>query len=172
MKKYFTYVNTSREVCQKPCMIEFEGKMHTSFCNSFSLTLTTEPCGAIELYTDVDRYPQVGRLVKREGTPIKIDFAKVFAEAKSKGYKLTKAEVNGCPCKFMMHFDGGYFRLGLVEATYGIINNGEAATVYHKKGNVTPITIENELGVCMVLPVKCDAEFIEENGITVIEAGE
>jgi len=169
MKKYFTYIKTAREVCQKPCIIDFDGKPHTSFCNSYSLALTTEPCGGIELYTDVSRYPEVGRLVKRDGVPRKIDFAKVFAEAKSKGYKLVKSEVNGTPCNFMMHYDGGYFKLGLLDATYSIIDNGGEATVYHKKGNVTPITIENELGVCMVLPVKCDAEFVEENGITVIE---
>ena len=75
MKKYFTYVSTAREVCQKPCIIDFEGKPHTSFCNAHSLALTTEPCGAIELFTDVDRYPNVGRLVKRESIPRKIDFS-------------------------------------------------------------------------------------------------
>lgn len=170
MKKYFTYVRTAREVCQKPCIIEFEGGSYTSFCNAHSLALTKEPCGAIELYTDVDRYPDVGKLVKRESIPRKVDFSKVFAEAKSKGYKVTKAEVNGTPNKFMMHYDGAYFRLGLFDITYRIIDNGGEVTVYHKEGNNTaPITIENELGVAMVLPVRCDAEFVEENGFIVIE---
>lgn len=169
MKKYFTYARTVREVCQKPSIIDFEGKPHTSFCNAYSLALTTEPCGAIELYTD-GNYPDVGRLIKRESVPRKIDFSKVFAEAKAKGYKVTKAEVNGTPNKFMMHYDGAYFRLGLFDITYRIIDNGEEATVYHKEGSgVAPITIENELGVCMVLPVKCTPEFVEENNFIVIE---
>lgn len=170
MKKYFTYARTVREVCQKPAIIDFEGKPHTSFCNSHSLALTTEPCGAIELYTD-SNYPDVGRLVKRDSIPKKIDFSKVFAEAKSKGYKVTKAEVNGTPNKFLMHYDGAYFRLGLFDITYRIIDNGEPVTVYHKEGsNVAPITVENELGVAMVLPVRCTDEFVEENGFIVIEA--
>lgn len=162
-------MRTAREILQKPCIIDFEGKPHTSFCNSHSLALTTEPCGAMELYID-SNYPDTGRLIKREGDPKKIDFSKVFAEAKSKGYKVTKAEVNGTPNKFLMHYDGAYFRLGLFDITYRIIDNGEEVTVYHKEGsNVAPITVENELGVALVLPVKCTAEFVEENEFIVIE---
>lgn len=170
MKKYLSYVSTAREVLQKPCIIEFEGKAYTSFCNGHSIALTTEPCGALELYTD-GNYPDVGRLIKRESSPKKIDFSKVFAEAKTKGYKVTKAEVCGGPTKFMMYYDGAYFRLGLFDITYRVIDNGGEVDVYHKEGNnVSSITIENELGICMVLPVRCDAEFIEENQITVINA--
>ena len=168
MKKYFTYISTARTVCKKPSMIEFEGKSVTSFCNSYSLVLTSEPCGAIGLFTEADgNYPDVGRLIKREGSLQKIDFGKVFAEAKSKGYSLKKAEVNGG--EYMMHYNGAYFRLGLVDATYSIINDGAEATVYHNGKNVSPIVIENDIGVCLVLPVKCDEEFISENDIIVIE---
>lgn len=168
MKKYFTYIKTARAVCQKPSMIEFEGKTMTSFCNSYSLVLTSEPCGAIELFTEDDGdYPDVGRLIKREGIPETINFTKVFAQAKSLGYKLKKSEVNGG--QFMMHYNGAYFRLGLLDSSYSIIDNGEKAFVYHAGKNVSPIIIENDLGVCLVLPVKCDEEFIKENDITVIE---
>jgi hypothetical protein len=169
MKKYFGYVRTARESCQKPCMIEFEGGTRTSFCNSYSLALTTEPCGEIELFTDIDRYPNVGRLVQRNGLGEKIDIGKVLAEAKSKGYKLTKAEVNGAPTKFMMRYKGGYFRLGLLDATHAIIDDGGEVTAYRKEDGVSPLTFENDIGTCLVLPVKCDAAFIEENEITVID---
>ena len=168
MKKYFTYVHAAREACTKPYMIEFEGKTVTSFCNSYSLVLTTEPCGAIELFDPNNgNYPDVGKLIKREGVPKKLDFSKAFAEAKTKGYKLTKKEVTGN--SFMLHYNGAYFRLGLIDISYSIIDNGEKVTVYHAGNNTSPMTIENELGVCLVLPVKCDAEFIKENGITVID---
>lgn len=168
MKKYFTYIRTAREVCKKPAMIEFEGRSVTSFCNSFSLALTTEPCGAIELFTDADgNYPDVGRLIKRESDPEKLNLNKVFAEARSKGYSLKKSEVNGG--LFVMHYNGAYFRMGLLEATYNIINDGGEATVYHTGKNVSPITIENDIGVCLVLPFKCDEDFLRDNGITVIE---
>lgn len=45
MKKYFGYVNQSREVLQKPCEIVFEDKQYTCFTNSWSLVMTTEDTG-------------------------------------------------------------------------------------------------------------------------------
>lgn len=168
MKKYFSYTRSARTCCQKPAIIEFEGKTVTSFCNSYSLAFTTEPCGDIPLFTDDDgNYPDVARLVKREGDPVKVDFNKAFTDAKVKGYKLTKAAVNGN--EFMLHYNGAYFRLGLVHATYSIIDDGREATVYHNGKNVSPMTIENDIGVCLVLPVKCDDAFVLENNSTVIE---
>lgn len=168
MKKYFGYVRTARKCCMKPAMIEFEGKTVTSFCNAYSLALTTEPCGGIELFTEDDgNYPNVGRLIKRDGVPRRYYLDKVFAEAKSKGYKLTKKEVNGG--QFMLRYNGAYLRMGLVDATYSIIDDGGEAAVYHNGNPCSPIVIENDIGTCLILPVKCDAEFIEENGITVIE---
>lgn len=170
MKKYCRYINSAREILQKPCPVEFEGTQYISYCNSYSLALTTESSGELALCEEPDRYPDVTRLIRADGPPWKVDLNKVIAEAKSKGYKLTKTEVNGAPCKFMMHYDGAYFRLGLLDATYSIIDNGEPVTVYHKKGNVSPILIENELGKCLILPMKCDEEFINSNFVTIIEA--
>lgn len=168
MKKYFGYTNISRVACQKPAVIEFEGKSVTSFCNSFSLALTKESPGGMELFTDDDgNYPDVGRLVKYDGTPKKIDLDAAIAEAKSKGYKLTKREVNGGD--FMLHYNGAYFRLGLVHATYLIIANGSDITAYHNGKNTASLTLENELGTCLILPVRCDADTLALNGITVID---
>lgn len=167
MKKYFSYIASSREVCQKPCIIDYDGKSYTSFCNSFSLALTTEPCGAIELFTDRDRYPNMSRLVKCEGEAVKIDFAKVLAEAKSKGYKLKKSEVNGN--NYLMAYDGAYFRIGLLEITYNIIDDGGEVTVYHSGGTgASPITIENNIGYCVIMPIRYESE--PDDGVVIIEA--
>ena len=58
MKKYFGYTDSVREVCQKPCVIEFDGEEYTSFTNSYTLVLTKEPTGEIELFNqDNGRYP-------------------------------------------------------------------------------------------------------------------
>lgn len=35
MKKYFSYYDSSREVLQKPCAVEYEGEKYTSFTNGF-----------------------------------------------------------------------------------------------------------------------------------------
>ena len=171
MKKYCGYISTARTILQKPCIIDYEGTKYASFCNSYSLALTTESTGEIALCDEPDRYPDVTQLVRCDGPPRQVDLNKVIAEAKSKGYKLTKAEAMGTPSKFFMHYDGSYFRLGLLDLTYSIIDNGEPVTIYHKEGNrTTQILIENELGKALVLPMRTDEEFIEQNGITVIEA--
>lgn len=168
MKKYFGYVKSSREICQKPAMVEFDGETVYSFCNSYSLALTKESCGFIELFTEDDgTYPNVGRLLKRDGSTASIDLKPAIAEAKSKGYKLTKAEVNGG--RFMLQYNGTYYRLGLIDATYSIIDDGGKVTVYHSGETFSPLTIENNIGVCMVLPVKCDEESLRNDDITVID---
>lgn len=168
MKKYFGYVKTSRTICQKPASIEFEGDTVTSFCNSYSLALTKESIGELELFTDADgTYPDVGRMIKREGTPVEVDLNNVFAEAKSQGYKLTKSEVNGET--FVIRYKGTFYRLGLIDITYSIINDGKKTTVYHSGDKFSPLTIENDIGVCLVLPVKRDDEFCEVNGILIID---
>jgi hypothetical protein len=168
MKKYFGYVKTSRAICMKPYEIEFEGHVMTSFCNSYSLALTKEDCGSINKFTDDDgTYPDVGRMIKREGTIENVNLCKIIAEAKSAGYKLTKSEVNGET--FVIRYKGTYYRLGLVDATYSIINDGGDATIYHSGDKFSPLTIENSIGVCLVLPVKRDDEFINVNNITVID---
>lgn len=169
MKKYFTYIKTEREILQKPCMIEFNGKTHTSFCNSHSLALTTEPCGSIELYTDVDRYPNVARLITFEGHEEKIDFAKVFAAAKAEGYKLKKSEVDGHKFQYLMRYRSVYFKLGLIDSAFAIIDDGKEATVYIKKHTVAPITIETSIGVCTVMPMRLTDEYVQENNCIVID---
>ena len=157
MKKYFSYVVSSRKACQKPCRVEYEGHMYTSFCNSYSLVLTTESPGAIELFDNNHdgTYPNTARLINCSESENKVDFNRALAEAKSKGYKLKKSEVisNG----YLLHYDRAYFRIGLLDITYSIINDGKEATVYHKEGGSTsPITIVNELGYAVIMPVRLE----------------
>ena len=160
MKRYFRYSDSLREILQKPCIVDFEGEARTSICNGFSLVLTKEPCGTIELCTESDRYPPVANLAKRDGEIREIDFTKVIAEAKAKGYKLKRGEVYGN--HYMMHYDGAYFRIGLLDITFGIINDGKPVTVYHKENSKRPITIENDIGTAVIMPVSTDGNFEEE----------
>ena len=167
MKKYFTYIKSAREACQKPNIVYFEGTSYTSFCNSYSLALTIESCGVMEMFDNSNgTYPDTTRVINTDGVSEKVDFGKVFAEARSKGYKLNKKEVIGN--SFLMLYDGSYFRIGLLEATYNIINEGGEVTVYHKnKQKNSPITIVNDLGYCVVMPVRYEPE--EGDGVTIIE---
>lgn len=143
MKKYFSYHQSARECLQKPCKITFEGKEYTCFTNSWSLASTNEPTG---------KYPDVTRLLRFDGIKKKIDFGKVIAKAKSKGYKLTKTEVNST-FKYLMLYDDTYYKIGLTDATFSIIDNGEEAMTYHPYGEKQPLTIQTDIGFCVIMPV-------------------
>ena len=164
MKKYFGYVDSAREFCKKPCIIEFEGKPHTSFCNSYSLVLTTEPCGEIELFTDKTHYPDVKRLVKYDGYEGTMNLGPILAEAHSLGYKLKKAEV-GPKYKYLLHFNETYFKVGLLESAFNIIDDGSDVTLYHSNKNRS-LVIQNDIGVCVIMPIRI--EELDEN-VVVIE---
>ena len=171
MKKYFTLVKAYNAACEKPCVIDFEGQKHTSFVNGYSIALTTETAGQMEHFEDASNYLNVAKMVTYDGTKREIDFTRVLAEAKSKGYKLKKSEVEaGNDFKYVMHYDGAYYKIGLLDATYSIIDNGEKAEVYHQDGKKTsPMIIKNDIGVCVVLPINFDAEDFKNDGKIVIE---
>lgn len=170
MKRYFTYTNNARTCLQKPGRIVFEGKNYISFTNSWSLVLTTEDCGEIELFTENDgTYPDVARLLRFDGVKKKLDFNKVIAEAKSMGYRLNKTEV-GPKFKYLMLYDGAYYKIGLLDASLGIINDGEIALTHHPDGDKMPITIQTSLGICVIMPVKFNVGEPEDEGMIVIKA--
>ncbi len=164
MKRYIANISGARGILQKPCEVEIEGTKYTAFCNACSLALTRETCGEIPLCTEPDRYPPVARLLNYDGTEGKIDFGKVMAEAKSKGYKYTKNAIHSND--YLMHYGGAYFIVALLDITYGIIDDGKEAIVYHIDGPRRPLTITTDIGVAVVMPVFIDGE---PNG-TVIEA--
>ncbi len=167
MKRYFGYHKSARKCLQKPCQVEFEDKKYTSFCNSWTLVLTTENTGEIELYDESDgNYPEVTSLLRFDGIKKKIDFRKVIAEAKAKGYRLTNGEVNH-KFKYLMLYDGTYYKLGLIDITYRIIDNGEVAMTYHPDGERMPLTIQNELGFCMIMPVRFEMDPEEDDKIVI-----
>lgn len=169
MKRYFTYVNNSgRECLQKPCKIDYDGKPYTCFTNSWSLVLTTEDTGEIELFdTTTGVYPNVTKLIRFDGIKKKIDFNRVIAEAKSKGYKLTKNEV-GAGFKYVMRYDDTFYKIGLIDMSYRIIDDGTEAMTYHPYGEKMPLTIENDIGCVIIMPVFVkDKEDFDETHIII-----
>ena len=165
MKKYFSYVPSARECFSKPASIEFLGRQYTAFTNGYSLVLSKEPCGEMKMYNeDYGTYPDVTRLIDFTGDEGRIDFNKVLAEAKSKGYKLKKSEVTSSG--YLMLYKGSYYRLGLVDSTFGIINDGEPASVFHLDGDYrSKLVVNNALGVCVIMPV--NFENIPEEAVVI-----
>lgn len=170
MKKYFSYIKgNGNKACTMPCVIDYKGETHTSFINGYSIALTTESSGEMELFEESEKYLNVEKMIVFEGEEKEIDFNKIIAEAKSKGYKLKKSEVEpGKDFKYVLHYDNAYFKIGLLDATYSIINDGEKAIVWHpgERKKISPIVIKNSLGICVVLPFNYDKE---KSGVTVIE---
>lgn len=71
-------------------------------------------------------------MVVFDGEEREIDFNAIIAEAKSKGYKLKRSEVEtGGDFKYIFHYDDAYFKIGLLDATYNIINDGNKTMVWH-----------------------------------------
>lgn len=157
MKKYFTYVTSVREACSKPAIVEYEGNEYTSFCNSYSLVLTTESSGEMALFDpEKGNYPDVTRLISFDGEKDKIDISDVIAKAKTQGYKLKKDTVMNN--QFLLKYKGNYFRIGLLDSTFGVIDDGEKATIYYKPNSNRPITIVNDLGICVIMPIRMEGE--------------
>ena len=165
MKKYLSYTESAREILKKPCEVDIDGSKYNSFCNGYSLALTRENCGEIAMCDDPDRYPPVKNLLKYDGHEEKLDINKILAEAKSKGYKLTKSGIHSND--YLMHYDGAYFRVALLDVTYSIVNDGKESIVYHVTGARKPLTITTDIGVCVVMPVYIDGD---PNDCIVIEA--
>lgn len=165
MKRYLKTISQAREILTKPCEVEFEGKAYNSFTNSYSLVLTTESCGELKMCDEPDRYPDVTKLIRFEGDVDKIDFNKVLAEAKSKGYKFTKNAIHNN--EYLMFYNGAYFRMALVDITYGILDEGKEIDVYFS-GKFKPITIQNDLGIGIILPIRYESGTL--NDVIVIEA--
>ena len=155
MKRYLKTISESRPILTKPCEVEFEGEKYNSFTNSYSLVLTKENCGEIPMCDEPDQYPDVSRLIVTSGEEGKIDFNRVLAEAKSKGYKYTKNAIHSN--EYLMRYKGAYFRMALVEITYGILDEGEEIDVCFS-GNYRPLTIKNDLGIGIILPIRYDGE--------------
>lgn len=151
MKRYLKTISDSRPILTKPCPIEIEGNEYNAFTNGFSISLTTESCGEIEMCSEPDRYPDVKKLIPSGGTKGKIDLNSVLAEAKSAGYKYTKNAIYSND--YLMCYKGAYFRLALIDITYGILNDGQEIDVWFN-GKHRPLTIKNEIGMGIIMPVR------------------
>ena len=167
MKRYLKTISDSRPILTKPCHIEFEDKEYNAFTNGFSIALTTESCGELDMCSEPERYPDVGRLIPSGGDEGLIDFNRVLADAKSKGYKYTKNAINSND--YLMRYKGAYFRIALIDLTYGILDDGQATNVLFN-GKHRPLTIKNDVGMGIIMPIRYDSA--EPEHVAIVEAEE
>ena len=164
MKKYFKYQNNEKESLQKPCKVTFQGDEYYSFLDGYSVVLTKESIGEITEYDNTNSdYFKVEQLLSYSGYDSKmVDVSAILAEAKSKGYKFKKSEIGqNSDFSCAWHFENAYFKIGILDQAFSIINDGEEAEVYYSGKETSIIFIKTSLGICGVLPVR--AKVVMEN---------
>jgi len=160
MKKYFKFQENTNESLQKPCKINYQGEDYYSFIDGYSIALTKESIGEIAEYDNSnDNYYKVDKLLSYSGYKNKmINLNTVLAEAKSQGYKFNKKEVgSGNDFSYVWYFENAYFKFGILEQAFSIINDGEEAEIYYSGKETSPIFIQTSIGICCILPVRMES---------------
>jgi hypothetical protein len=172
MKKYFSYTKQVNKTLTLPCMVDFDGKKQTAFSNGYSLVVTSESCGEMELFSRPEDYLKVNNIIIYDGDTNEINFSKVIADAKSKGYKAQKSEIEQNDLyKYVLYYRGSYYKIGLLDITYSIINDGNSSKIWHFDGKqFSSLIIKTSIGSCLLLPVKYVKENDINHEVTVINA--
>lgn len=172
MKRYFKYKDKNRNLSfNLPCKdIEVNGKNYNSFIDGYSFALTTESIGEIEAYDNSKKdYPHVEKMVdfsSFDRSTLNID--EILAEARSKGYQYKKSEIGNNDSKYFLHYKNAYFKIGLIDKAYSIIDDGKITTVYYRNEKC-PLFIETSIGIATILPCISVGKI---TGLTLIEVNE
>ena len=155
MKRFFKYsVNEVNEALKLPCKdIMVHGEKYNSFVDGYCLALTKECIGEMETYNN-DKYFDVARLINfsNVNSVENIDLNNVLAEAKSKGYKYKKSELDTNDYQYLFKYKDGYYKVGLLDKAFSIINDGEKAEVHYINPKAL-LLIKTNLGIAGVMPM-------------------
>lgn len=170
MKRYFKFADDRNDFTCKPKQIEGL----SCFCDGLTAVRTKESMNDIPQYDDSEiPYINLSQIMNMESVSDytdEINFNEVLAEAKANGYKFKKNEV-GRSSDFttVFFYNGAYFKVGLLDQAFSIINDGEKATVYSTGKANSPIKIVTSIGECVLYPVKLnDDKFLGKTEKTVI----
>ena len=155
MKRYFKYADDRNDFVCKPKQVE----ELACFCDGLTAVRTTESLNDLQQFDDTEKpYIDLNKIMGLESVSDyteEINFNEILAEAKSKGYKYKKSEV-GQSGDFTTVFlyNNAFFKVGLLDQAFSIINDGNKAIVYSTGKAVSPIKIVTSIGECVLLPVK------------------
>lgn len=172
MKRYFKYADkNANKACGLPCKdIEILGEKYNSFVDGFSLVVTTESIGEMESYDNTnDTYLKIDKMIdfSLAKSIEKVNINAVIAEAKSKGYKYKKSEIGQCQdFKYIYKYKDGYFKIGILDQAFSIIDDGKDAEVYYISDR-SLLLIKTDIGIAGILPFYCNN--VEMNNKTIIE---
>lgn len=136
MKRYFKHSDVTNEALNLPCKdIEVLGNTYTSFVNGYTIVLTTESIGEMESYDNTNgSYFKVASMLNlSDAKSVDVfDVNAILAEAKAKGYKYKKSEVSQYQdFQYCFKYKEGYFKVGLLDQAFSIIDDGKEAEVYY-----------------------------------------
>jgi hypothetical protein len=171
MKRYFRFADDRNDFTCRPKQVD----ELACFCDGFTAVRTKESLADLPQYDDSDRpYVDLDKIMNVESAndyTEEINFNEVFAEAKANGYKFKKNEViQGDNFTTVFFYNGAYFKVGLLDQAFSIVNDGENARVYSTGKATTPIKIITSIGECVLLPVRpkeTDKDFASKTVIKV-----
>lgn len=171
MKRYFKYSNNANKVTSLPCKdIEVYGNTYNSFIDGYTLVLTTESIGEMESYDNTSgTYCKVASLLNLSDAKSVDTFEvnTILTEAKSKGYKYKKSEIGNCQnFQYCFKYKEGYFKVGLLDQAFSIIDDGKEAEVYYN-GAKGLLFIKTSIGIAGISPFKPMKNIEEKNRVIV-----
>ena len=146
----------------KPCKKSIRRQVYNCFFSSDILVICIESNENIEINNEKESDKILfdpEKLIDTNNFEVveNIDFNDILSEAKSKGFKPIKQEIKYGECaKYYLHFRDAYYKIGLLNKGYSIIDGGKHQEVFYKN-KVSPLYIYNSLGIVMLLPVRIDA---------------
>lgn len=169
MKRFFRFANKNgREALKKPCKdIEYNGKLYNCFMDNYCFVLTMESISNMENYDNSNKdYFNIAGFISFNGDMEKLDLNAILANAKAKGYKFKKSEIDTEKALYFFKYKETYYKISLLDKAFSIINNGEEAEIYYSgKNNV--LIIKNSIGIAGICPMKLkddiDSKIIVEN---------
>lgn len=155
MKRYYRFADKNgKEILKKPGKdIEYRGKLYNCFIDGYCFTVTSENIGNMETYDNTNNdYYNINKLISFNGDMEKLNLNSILATAKSKGYKYKKSEVDTINAVYYLKYKGSYYKIGLLDKAYSIINDGEEAEVYYS-GKSDVLIIKNNIGIAGICPI-------------------
>lgn len=154
MKRFFRFANKNgREALKKPCKdIEYNGKLYNCFMDGYCFVVTTESICNMENYDNSNKdYINVVSLISFNGDMEKLDLNKILAIAKSKGYKFKKSEIGANNALYYLKYKETYYKIGLLDKAFSIINDEKESEVYYSRKN-SVLIIKNSIGIAGICP--------------------
>ena len=163
MKRYFKYAGGFDDRLLYPyknLLVEIRGeqKEMNCFLNGHSFVLTPENIGNMEDFSSVadgKEYFNVQSMLDIPFDYEEVDLNKVLSVAKAKGYKYKGSELDSYKFTYAWHYRGAYFKVGILDQAYSIVNDGKKTKVYYTSG-VSPLYIETNIGLACILPMHWD----------------